>query len=105
MAKLKVGDTVIVLIGKDKGKEGTIERMFPEKGKALVSGVNMYKRHIKKAMARDGEGGVYDIPRPIALTKLAMKDPKTGKPTRVGYKFEGDKKVRFAKKSGVILDK
>lgn len=99
MAKLHKGDKVVVLTGRDRGQEGTIEKMFPKKGVALVPGVNIYKKHIKKSMARDGKGGVYEIPRPIAFSKIALVDPKSGKPTRAGFKIEGDKKVRIAKKS------
>jgi len=105
MLKYKVGDKVRVLLGKDKGREGVIERVYPKSRKALVPGVNMYKRHIKKAMARDGKGGVYEMPRPILLAKLAVLDPKTGKPVRVGFKIEGGKKLRVSRKTGVILDK
>jgi len=105
MLKYKIGDKVIVKIGRDRGREGVIEKIFPKKNKALVPGINIYKRHIKARIAADGKGGMYELPRPILLSKLAIIDPKTGKPTRVGFKFEGDKKVRFAKKSGTILDK
>lgn len=105
MLKYKIGDKVKVLIGRDKGREGVIEKIYPKKNKALVPGVNVYKRHIKARVAADGKGGIYELPRPILLSKLAVIDPKSGKPTRVGFKFEGDKKVRFAKKSGEILDK
>jgi large subunit ribosomal protein L24 len=105
MLKYKTGDKVKILSGKDKGREGVIEKMFPKEGRALVPGINVYKRHIKKTVARDGKGGVYDLPRPIGLSKLMVIDPKAGKPTRVGFKVEGGKKLRISKKSGVILDK
>ncbi len=104
MQKIKTGDKVVVMSGKDKGREGTVERVFPKKGTAFVPGINIYKKHIKKQMAADNKGGVYEIPRPIALSKLMVVDPKTNKPTRVGFKIEGGKKLRFSKKSGVILD-
>ncbi len=104
MQKIKTGDKVMVMRGKDKGREGTVERVFPKKGTAFIPGVNIYKKHIKKAVAADGKGGVYEIPRPIALSKLAVIDPKTKKPTRVGFKVEGGKKLRISKKSKVILD-
>ena len=103
MNKFKVGDKVKVRLGKDKGREGSIEAIV--KGKALVQGVNVYKKHVKKSLTRDNKGGIFDIPRPIDLSKLSVIDPKTGKTTRVGFKFEGDKKVRIAKRSGVLLDK
>ena len=104
MLKFKAGDKVRVLRGKDRGREGTIERLFPSQEKALVPGINQYKRHVKKQAAKDGKGGIYEIPRPIDLSKLAIIDPKSGKPTRVGFRVEGGKKLRFAKKSGAILD-
>ncbi len=105
MLKYKTGDKVVVISGKDKGREGTIERIYPKKGVAIVSGVNIYKKHIKKALARDGKGGIYEVPRPIDLSKLMIIDPKIGKPTRVAFKVEGGKKLRVSKKSGVIVDK
>ena len=91
------------MAGKDKGSEGKIESIVGDK--AILQGINMYKKHVKKNMTKDGKGGIFDIPRPIAFSKLMVIDPKTGKPTRVGFKIEGDKKVRIAKRSGVILDK
>lgn len=104
MLKYKAGDKVKVLAGKDKGREGTIEKIIPKEGKALVAGVNMYKKHVKKRAARDGRGGIYELPRPIELGKLAVIDPKTGKAVRVGFKVEGGKKLRISRKTGIILD-
>lgn len=104
MNKFKVGDQVKVMSGKDRGKEATIEGIVGGK-KALVQGVNVYKKHVKKQMTQDGKGGIFEIPRAIDLSKLMLIDPKTKKPTRVGFKIEGDRKVRIAKKSGTILDK
>lgn len=103
MNKFKVGDKVIVRSGKDKGRQATIEAMV--NGRALIQGVNIYKKHVKKSVTRDNKGGIFEIPRPVALSKLSVVDPKTGKPTRVGFRIEGDKKVRIAKKSGLMLDK
>ena len=105
MLKYKVGDKVVVRTGKDKGREGTIEKIFAKEMTALVQGVNMYKKHVKAALTKDGKGGIFDIPRPVSLAKLAVVDPKTKKVTRVGFRIEGDKKIRIAKKSGTILDK
>jgi large subunit ribosomal protein L24 len=105
MLKYKVGDKVKVLSGKDKGREGTIEKIFPKTGKALLPGINMYKRHIKKQVAKDGKGGIFELPRPIDLAKLGIIDPKTGKVTRVGFKVEGGKKLRVSHTSHVIIDK
>ncbi|KKQ95911.1 MAG: ribosomal protein L24 [Candidatus Woesebacteria bacterium GW2011_GWB1_43_14] len=104
MLKFKVGDKVKIISGKDKGRDGVIEKIFPKKGTALVPGVNMYKKHIKKALAKDNKGGIYEIPRPIDVSKLVIIDPKTKKPTRVGFKIQGGKKLRFAKKGGHLLD-
>lgn len=104
MVKLKVrkGDKVIVLIGKDKGKVGKIEKVFPTKNKALVAGVNIVKRHSKPS--RTSEGGVIQKESPIDISNLAHIDPKSGKPTKVGFKYlEDGTKIRFAKKSGEII--
>jgi large subunit ribosomal protein L24 len=103
MLKFKVNDKVKIMAGKDRGREGAIESISG--GYALVQGVNLYKKHVKKNLTKDGKGGIFEIPRPILLSKLAIIDPKSGKPTKVGFKIEGDKKVRISKKSGVILDK
>lgn len=103
MNKFKVGDKVQVRNGKDRGREGVIESITS--GLALVQGVNVYKKHVKKSLTKDNKGGIFEIPRPIALSRLSVLDPKTGKPTRVGFKIEGDKKVRISKKSGTMLDK
>ena len=104
MLKYRIGDQVRVLSGKDKGREGKIEKIFPKKGTAIVAGVNVYKKHVKKSVARDGKGGIYDLNRPIRLSKLAVIDPKSNKKTRIGFKEEGGKKYRVAKKSGVIVE-
>jgi large subunit ribosomal protein L24 len=104
MLKFKVGDKVKVMSGKDKGREGNIEKIYPEKKTAVLPGINIYKKHVKKQVAADNKGGIYEIPRSIALSKLMVIDPKTKKPTRVGFKVEGGKKLRISKKTGVILD-
>ncbi|MEM1266449.1 MAG: 50S ribosomal protein L24 [Pseudomonadota bacterium] len=101
-AKLKKGDKVIVLAGKDKGREGEIVRMMPKDGKAIVDGINTAIRH--RRQDRQGEGGRIPVDMPIDLSNLALKDPKTGEPTRVGFRIEDGKKVRFAKKSGEAID-
>jgi large subunit ribosomal protein L24 len=105
MLKYKTGDKVQVIAGKDKGRTGTIDKIFPKKGTALLQGVNVYKKHIKKDLARDGKGGIYDIPRPIKLSKLAVLDPKSGGPTRVSFKTVEGKKVRISTKSGIQIGK
>ncbi|PIB23898.1 50S ribosomal protein L24 [Amylibacter kogurei] len=101
-AKLKKGDKVIVLTGKDKGKEGVIASVSPSTGKAIVTGVNQAIRHTKQSQA--SQGGRVPTDMPIQLSNLAIVDPKEGGATRVGFKMEGDKKVRFAKKSGALID-
>jgi large subunit ribosomal protein L24 len=101
-AKLKKGDRVIVLTGKDKGKEGEILSVDPKAGRAVVKGVNLVIRHTRQSAK--SQGGRISKEAPIDLSNLAMKDPKTGAPTRVGFRMDGDRKVRFAKKSGELID-
>ena len=100
-AKLKKGDTVIVLAGKDKGKTGEISSVAPKAGKAVVDGVNIAIRHTKQSAA--GQGGRIPKPMPIDLSNLSIIDAN-GKATRVGFRFEGDKKVRFAKTTGATIN-
>ncbi len=100
-AKLKKGDTVIVLAGRDKGKEGEIAKIMPKEGKAVVDGVNVAIRATKQS--QNSQGGRIPKAMPIDMSNIALKDPKEGGPTRVGFRMEGDKKVRFAKKSGEAL--
>lgn len=101
-AKLRKGDKVIVLAGKDKGKQGTIESISPKAGKAVVEGVNMVVRHTRPTQT--SQGGRLRKAAAIDLSNLALVDPETGAATRVGFKMEGDKKVRYAKKSGAVID-
>ena len=100
-AKLKTGDKVVVLSGKDKGKEGTISSVDPKAGKAVVEGVNMAIRHTRQSQT--SQGGRLPKAMPIDLSNLAFLDAN-GKPTRVGFKVEGDKKVRYAKTTGDVID-
>ncbi len=95
--KLKKGDTVVVTIGKDKGKKGKIEKVFPKEDMVLVGGVNAYKRHTKK---RDEKtpGGIIEHNRPLAVSKLALVCPKCGKATRVGFIVTKGEKVRICRK-------
>jgi large subunit ribosomal protein L24 len=104
MLKIKKGDKVRVITGSDKGKEGTVEVVFPKKGTAYVPGVGLYKKHVKAQVARDGKGGVYELFRPIAVSKLAVIDPKSGKPTRIKFQISGDKKLRVSAKSNELID-
>ena len=101
-AKLKKGDKVVVLAGRDRGKEGEIEKVLPKEGRAVVSGVNIVIRHTRQSA--QSQGGRIPKAAPIQLSNLALVDPKEGGPTRVGFKFVDGKKVRFAKKSGEIID-
>jgi len=100
-AKLKTGDKVVVLAGKDKGKEGTIASVDPKAGKAVVDGINMAVRHTRQSQT--SQGGRIPKAMPIDLSNLALLDAN-GKPTRVGFRMEGDKKVRFAKTTGDVID-
>ncbi len=101
-AKLKKGDKVIVLAGKDKGREGTILSVNPKAGKAIVEGINIAIRHQRQS--QNSQGGRIPKAMPIDLSNLAIVDPKEGGPTRVGFRVEGGRKVRYAKKSGEVLD-
>ncbi len=101
-AKLKKGDKVIVLTGKDKGREGQIEAIMTKEGKAVVTGINTAVRHTRQS--QNSQGGRVPVDMPIQLSNLALVDPKEGGATRVGFKLDGDKKVRYAKKSGEVID-
>ena len=103
MQKIRKGDTVIVLTGKDKGRTGQIIQMMPKDGKALVGGVNMVKRHTRQSQS--SEGGIISKEAPIQVSNIALVDPKDGKATRVGFKTMDDgRKVRVAKRSGEVID-
>jgi large subunit ribosomal protein L24 len=102
-AKIKKGDKVVVLTGRDSGRTGEVISVSPKNEKALVRGVNMVKRHQKQSMNQ--EGGIISKEAPIHLSNLALADPKDGKPTRVGFRvLEDGRKVRFAKRSGDLID-
>ena len=105
-AKIRKGDKVIVLSGRDKGRTGEVFEVRPIEGTALVRGVNLVKRHQKQTQAQ--EGGIISKEAPIHLSNIALADPKGGKATRVGFKFVGKgddrKKVRVAKRSGAEID-
>lgn len=106
MQKIKKGDKVVVLAGKDKGRTGTVTQVMPKDDRAVVSGVNMVKRHQKQTASQ--EAGIVSKEAAIHLSNLSVADPKDGKPTRVGFKVVGEgenaKKVRFAKRSGEQID-
>ncbi|MBP1856534.1 50S ribosomal protein L24 [Rhizobium herbae] len=102
MQKIRKGDKVVVLTGKDKGRSGEVLQVLPKEDRAVVRGVNMVKRHQRQTQAQ--EAGIINKEASIHLSNLAIADPKDGKPTRVGFKIDGDKKVRVAKRSGVSID-
>src|SRR5690625_3777483 len=100
MAKLKIktGDNVVILAGEHKGSEGKVMRVFPDKNRAIVEGVNLVSKH-EKPSTQNPQGGIVQKEASIHISNLSLIDPKSGKPTRVGYRFEDGKKVRFSKKS------
>ena len=102
-AKIKKGDTVVVLSGKDKGKTGEVTRSLPKDGKVVVSGVNVSTRHKKPSQANP-QGGLERSEAPMHVSKVAIEDPKTGKPTRVRFEERDGKKVRVAAKSGELIN-
>ena len=105
-AKIRKGDKVVVLTGRDKGRTGEVIEVRPAADRALVRGINMVKRHQRQSAQQ--EGGIISKESTIHLSNLAIADPKDGKPTRVGFKFVGEgndrRKVRVAKRSGVEID-
>jgi large subunit ribosomal protein L24 len=105
-AKIRKGDKVIVLVGRDKGRTGEVIEVRPDEGRALVRGVNMVKRHQKQSAQH--EGGIISKEAAVHVSNLALADPKDGKPTRIGFKFVGTgenrRKLRVAKRSGVEID-
>jgi large subunit ribosomal protein L24 len=100
--KIQKGDTVRVMVGKDKGTEGKVEKVFVKQNKVLIPNVNMFKRHVKKT-EQTPQGGIVDIPRPLDVSKVMLICPHTKKPTRVSYKFVDGKKVRFSKKANKAI--
>jgi len=103
MQKIKKGDRVVVLAGKDKGRSGEVTQVMPKEGRAIVEGINMVKRHQKQTTTQ--EAGIIAKEASIDLSNLAIADPKDGKPTRVGFKkLDDGRKVRFAKRSGDLID-
>ncbi|MGF1649669.1 MAG: 50S ribosomal protein L24 [Hyphomicrobiaceae bacterium] len=103
--KFRKGDRVIVITGRDRGKQGEILSVIPKENRAIVRGVNMVKRHQRQTA--QSQGGILSREAPIDLSNLAHEDPQDGRPTRVGFKFEGEgdnrRKVRFAKRSGELI--
>lgn len=103
MQKIRKGDKVVVLAGKDKGRTGEVLRMLPKDDKAVVRGVNVVRRHQRQTQSQ--EGGIISKEAPVHISNIAIADPKDGKPTRVGFRVEKDgKKVRVAKRSGEVIN-
>lgn len=102
MLKFKVGDTLKITAGKDKGREGKIEKIFSKKGQVLVQGLNIYKKHVKGSQGQ--KGGIYEVPRPLSFNKVALVCPKCKKATRVGFRMVEKDKVRVCQKCGKELD-
>ena len=106
MAKLKIkkDDEVVVITGRDRGKRGKVLRSLPAENRLIVEGINMVKRHTKPSQA-DPQGGIKEKEAPIHVSNVALVDPKSDRPTRVGFKVLGDgRKVRVAKRSGEVID-
>jgi len=102
-AKIKKGDRVVVLSGKDKGKHGEVTRSLPREGKVIVSGVNVVTRH-RKPSQTNPQGGLERSEAPLHVSKVAIEDPKTGRPTRVRFEERDGKKVRVAARSGELIN-
>ena len=101
--KFRKGDTVVVLSGRDKGKEGNVLKVIPSESRVIVQGVNMIKRHTRPTGTQ--AGGIVQREAPIHVSNVALRDPSDGKPVRVGFKtLEDGRKVRFAKRSGEVID-
>lgn len=96
--KIKKGDKVKIMLGKDRGKEGTVEHVVAKERKVFVRGVNLYKRHVKKM--QNIEGGIIDLPKPMDISNVSLICPNCKKTTRVGFKMEGTTKIRICKKCG-----
>ncbi len=102
-AKIKKGDSVVVLAGKDKGQTGTVSKVMPKDGKLIVEGMNIAARH-RKPSQENPQGGIDRFEAPMPISKVALADPKDGKPTRVRFEERDGKKVRVAVKSGETID-
>ena len=102
-AKIKKGDSVVVLSGKDKGRTGTVAQVMPKDGKIVVDGINIVARH-RKPSQTNPQGGIDRFPAPMHISKVALADPKDGKPTRVRFEMQDGKKVRVAVKSGETIN-
>jgi large subunit ribosomal protein L24 len=101
-AKIKKGDRVVVLTGKDKGRQGSVSKVLPKEQRVVVEGLNMVQRHTRPTQG-DPQGGIKNKEAPLHVSNVAIVDSK-GKPTRVGFRVDGDKKVRFAKTTGEVIN-
>jgi len=101
-AKIRKGDRVVVLTGKDKGRQGSVLKVLPKESRVVVEGLNMVQRHTRPSQG-DPQGGIKNKEAPIHVSNVAIVDSK-GKPTRVGFRMDGDKKVRFAKTTGEVVN-
>lgn len=97
--KIHKGDTVQIMIGKDKGRKGKVDKVFPRRNLVVVEGINQYKRHVK-SRAEGQKSEIVIITKPIHVSKVAMLDPKSKKPTRIGYKITNKEKIRISRKTG-----
>lgn len=104
MLKFKIGDTVKITLGKDRGREGKIEVMDVKRGKVIIPGINIYKRHVKGGTQKGQKGGIYELPRPLPFAKIALVCPKCKKVTRVGFRVLGKEKVRVCRKCRKEID-
>jgi large subunit ribosomal protein L24 len=102
-AKIKKGDRVVLLAGKDKGRQGSVLKVMPKEDRVVVEGLNMVQRHTRATQA-DPQGGIKSKEAALHVSNVALVDPKTGGPTKVGFRVEDGKKVRFAKKSGEVIN-
>ena len=101
-AKIRKGDRVVVLTGKDKGRQGSVLKVLPKESRVVVEGLNMVQRHTRPTQ-NDPQGGIKNKEASLHVSNVALVDPKSGGPTKVGFRIEGGKKVRFAKKSGEVI--
>ena len=105
MIKFKIGDLVKITSGKDRGKSGKIEKIFPDKLEVLILGMNIYKKHVKGSAVREGgKGGIFELARPLSFAKISLVCPKCKKTVRVGFKEMGEEKLRICKKCKKELD-
>jgi len=101
--KLKKGDKVTIIRGRDKGKTGKIEKVLPKAGRVVVEGANIYKKHVKPQQGK--KGGIIELVKPLSVFQVMLVCPVCSKPSRIGYQFTGGKKERICKRCGTIIDK